>query len=97
MSQYVPAKLAMLMMLVLSFIIYIIMILMQPTHSEYNNIVPSITEAEEVVAESKRSGVVGVLLIGAASVVAIVIVYKVYRAKKSSSVPETEDSAKRNE
>jgi len=78
------------------------MIPAQHIRSEYNNYGTNITDVQqEVVAEREHGGLVGSLLISAATVVGMVFVYRVHMAKKkaqeSSSVPETEDSTEHHE
>jgi preprotein translocase subunit SecG len=95
-SQQVGSPLVMLIMVALSFFIYVFMIPAQYIRSEQNTYGTSITETEDGV---EQGGVVGVLLVTATvgTVMFLAIIGYEHMAKKkaqkSSSVPETEESA----
>jgi len=97
MDKRVQAVIVMLMMVSLAFFIYIFMIPAQYIRSEQNNYGTSITEVQQEVAE--QGGVVTLVIITAAvgTVMFLAIIGLEHMAKKkaqkSSSIPETEDSA----
>jgi len=101
MDKRVQTVILMLMMLSLSFFIYIFMVPAQHIRSEHNNYGANITEAEEVIVERERSGIVPLVILIAGTIRVIVFVYKerVHRHKKkaqeSSSVPQAEELAER--